>query len=247
MANPQCENGYTRIANELLEALAKIRIPGEAMQVFLVIVRKTYGFGKKEDAIPLSQFCLATGLKRPNVVRAIKLLERMNLVIKSDTTLVSKVIPPVIKNDTRTVRIYRFNKDFEAWKPLSKTIPPSINSDNRGSIKSDTLKRNIQKKIYTSDSVEVGLSEKLLSLIRQRNENFKQPNIQQWASHVDKMIRIDKRILDEIERVIRWCQADAFWQNNILSTEKLRKQYDRLCMLMTGSNGGQVVGRQRYY
>ena len=27
MANPQCENGYTRIANEILEALSKIRIP----------------------------------------------------------------------------------------------------------------------------------------------------------------------------------------------------------------------------
>lgn len=33
MANPQCENGYTRIANEILEALSKIRIPGEARRL----------------------------------------------------------------------------------------------------------------------------------------------------------------------------------------------------------------------
>jgi len=33
MASPQLENGYTRIANELMEALARIRIPGEARQV----------------------------------------------------------------------------------------------------------------------------------------------------------------------------------------------------------------------
>lgn len=82
MANPQIENGYTRISNEILEALARIRIPGEAMQIFLVIIRKIYGFQKKKDVIALSQFCLATGIQKPNVVRAIKQLQTMNLVIK---------------------------------------------------------------------------------------------------------------------------------------------------------------------
>lgn len=80
MANPQTENGFTRIANELLAALASIRIPGEAMQVLLVIVRKTYGFNKSADAIPLSQFTKATGISRQNVQRAIKKLLDMNLI-----------------------------------------------------------------------------------------------------------------------------------------------------------------------
>ena len=53
---PQLENGYTKIANELLEAIAAIRIPGEAMQVLLVIIRKTYGYCKKKDAISISLF-----------------------------------------------------------------------------------------------------------------------------------------------------------------------------------------------
>ena len=46
------------------------------------------------------------------------------------------------------------------------------------------------------------------------------------------MIRVDKRDPDEIARVIDWCQADSFWQNNILSTEKLRIQYDQLLLKM---------------
>jgi len=37
MANPQLVDGYTRIDNALLDALARIRIPGEARQVFDVI------------------------------------------------------------------------------------------------------------------------------------------------------------------------------------------------------------------
>ena len=42
------------------------------------------------------------------------------------------------------------------------------------------------------------------------------------------MIRIDKRTPDKIREVIDWCQADDFWCKNILSTNKLRKQYDKL-------------------
>lgn len=52
MANPQCENGFTKIANELMEALAKIRIPGEARQVLDVIFRQTYGWNKKRIKSP---------------------------------------------------------------------------------------------------------------------------------------------------------------------------------------------------
>ena len=56
MANPQKENGYTAIANEIMEALCRHRIPGEDRQVLDVIFRKTYGFNKIEDYISLSQF-----------------------------------------------------------------------------------------------------------------------------------------------------------------------------------------------
>lgn len=33
MAEPQKENGYTPIANEIMDALCRIRIPGEERQV----------------------------------------------------------------------------------------------------------------------------------------------------------------------------------------------------------------------
>lgn len=109
MASPQTENGYTKIANELFDALCKIRISGEARQVFDLITRKTYGYGKKEDAIALSQICEGTGLKKPTVCRAIKSLVSMNLIIKKDNKIAT---------------IYGVNKDFESWKPLSKKIMP---------------------------------------------------------------------------------------------------------------------------
>ena len=105
---------------------------------------------------------------------------------------------------------------------------------------------NITKEIYCPTSNEVRLSEKLLYLIRQRNPNFKQPYIQKWAGHIDRMLRLDKRSPDDIEKVIAWCQADSFWQSNILSTQTLREQYDRLYLKMTNGNG-KASNQQRYF
>ena len=83
-------------------------------------------------------------------------------------------------------------------------------------------------KTYSPNSNEFRLSNFLLSLIKERNPDYKQPNLQVWSKHIDLMIRIDKRPIHEIESIIQSCQQDLFWQNNILSTEKLRKQYDQL-------------------
>ena len=77
---PQLEDGYIRIATKLWEAWMQIRIPGQAEQVLKVIVRKTYGWGKKADVIPLSQFCEHTGMGKTHVRRALSKLVAMNIV-----------------------------------------------------------------------------------------------------------------------------------------------------------------------
>lgn len=228
MANPQAENGFTRIANEILEALARIRISGESRQVLDVILRKTYGFGKKEDCISLSQFYLATGIAKSSLVRAIKNLEKMNLIYK-------KV------NDSTCV--YQFIKDYSLWKPFTKKQIVYQKVKNR--LPKSNPQKIITKEIYCQTSNEVRLSELLLNLIRQRNVNFRQPDIQKWAGHIDKVLRLDRRPPEEIEKVITWCQADSFWQSNILSTQKLREKYDQLFLKMNGN--GKQPERQRYF
>lgn len=107
MANPQKENGYVAIANEIMEALCKTRISGEARQILDTIFRKTYGFNKKKDEISISQFCRHTNLKKPTVVRAINKLIRMKVII-------------VIKNDNGSPNVYSINKNFDEWEPLPK-------------------------------------------------------------------------------------------------------------------------------
>lgn len=129
MANPQLENGYIMIATTIYEALVKIRIPGEARQVLDLIIRKTYGFHKGEDIISVSQFAVATGLKRPSVIRAIKRLLEMNLISK------------------KANNSYSLQKNFDIWKPLAKKLTVSQKA-NGVSVKA---KKSLAKKLPTKD------------------------------------------------------------------------------------------------
>lgn len=88
------------------------------------------------------------------------------------------------------------------------------------------------KKKFLSDSIEIRLSKLLLSKILNRRKSFKKPNLQNWAQNIDFMLRVDKRSPKEIKEVIEWCQTDGFWQNNILSTATLKKQFDQLALKM---------------
>ena len=138
MSNPQLENGYIRIAMEIFEALARIRISGEARQVLDTIIRKTYGFQKSEDRIALSQFSLSTGMPKIAILKAIKKLVSMNLVIT--------------KKGNDSTNIYKFNKDFSSWKPLPKKVPIT----KKGNLDYQKRKSGLPKKhIYTIDTTTI--------------------------------------------------------------------------------------------
>lgn len=82
MASPQLEDGYTRIANELLEATARFPFNGSQLRMVLFLWRKTYGFQKKEDRISISQWVEGTGLNPRTVSKELARLERMNVILK---------------------------------------------------------------------------------------------------------------------------------------------------------------------
>lgn len=100
--NPQKENGYTPIANEIMDQLAKVSLPAHEMRVLLAILRKTYGWSKKVDQISLTQFEAATGLDRRSVTRALKRLEARRLIV-------------VLREGKRGTNWYRFHKMYDEW------------------------------------------------------------------------------------------------------------------------------------
>lgn len=80
----------------------------------------------------------------------------------------------------------------------------------------------------------------LADLISERNPSIKQKLLKDsknWCVEIERLHRIDGASWKDIEGVVRWCQADSFWQNNVLSGAKLRKQW---VTLLTRSGLGNV-------
>ena len=88
------------------------------------------------------------------------------------------------------------------------------------------VKNEKKKKELTSESYQI--ADYLFSKILKINPEHKKPNMEKWAEHADKMLRIDNRNIQQIYRIIDFAHNDSFWVKNILSTQKLREQFDKL-------------------
>jgi len=83
--NPQKENGYTPIANELLEQIVSFDFTKRQLIVILTIARMTYGYSKKSDALSGWQIAEMTKLDRSDVSKTLSELLKMNVVVKYET------------------------------------------------------------------------------------------------------------------------------------------------------------------
>lgn len=84
------------------------------------------------------------------------------------------------------------------------------------------------QKRYDDNSHYMKLAQRLLNHIQQRDPKYKDRNMQTWADDMRKLVELDKRSIEEVERVLDWSQQDTFWQTNILSPNKLRKHFSKL-------------------
>jgi hypothetical protein len=134
----------------------------------------------------------------------------------------------------------------EEKKKKDPVTPPEVKAEEDNEDMSDFLeaaeskelapvkeeKTKKGKRVYTKEDIEFKLAGWLYKRMLDNNPNAKKPNPQKWSDVIRLMIERDKRKPEEIKAVIDWSQDSDFWMSNILSTEKLRKQYDTLFMQM---------------
>lgn len=125
-------------------------------------------------------------------------------------------------------------------KDSSAITPPRVNDGNiskesKVNKSKDTSHDSKHKnRVYESDNTNFKLANYLLEKIREHNasvypvDSKNPPDLQKWANDIRLMHERDSRSYDDIKRIIEWCQQDDFWQDNILSTGKLRKQFGKL-------------------
>jgi len=80
--SPQTEDGFTMIANELMEHVLGFRFSHRELAIIFTIFRKTYGYGKKEDDISASQIGEMCGIQRQHVTTTLNILFQKNVIFK---------------------------------------------------------------------------------------------------------------------------------------------------------------------
>jgi phage replication O-like protein O len=108
--SPQLEEGFTPIANSIMEALARTQLSGYEWRVLFFLLRKTYGWNKKSDRISLSQFVDGTGINQRRVIEAINSLIAKNIIHKTSA-----------EKRTSKGREYEFNKHYGSWVLVRKS------------------------------------------------------------------------------------------------------------------------------
>ncbi|HHL1466147.1 TPA: replication protein [Klebsiella pneumoniae] len=120
------DDGFTRIANELLEAVMHAGLSQHQLLVFMAVMRKTYGFNKKSDWVSNEQISVLTGIL-PHKCSAAK------------STLVKRGIL------TQTGRVIGINKAVSEWSSL-----PIKGTEKKPYLKKVTLPESGKKSLPES-------------------------------------------------------------------------------------------------
>lgn len=142
----QLEDGYTRIADQILEEISKQKLNGTQFRILMVVWRYTYGFNRKDHEMSLSFFEKATELGKTQLDREIKnLIESKVLVVTKESTYTAS-------------RKLQFNKNIAEWTvntqqkrgQSAKTLTHSQYADEQSAkLRTQTVSQNADQDIHS--------------------------------------------------------------------------------------------------
>lgn len=127
MANPQIENGFTRLANELQDAFIKFKITKRQRNILDLIIRLSYGCQKKVAFIPALKYFAAFGVSKQNIRTELEKLEAARVITWD-----------------RARCFFALNKNYDEWQ-----LEPESQFDEQ------SLKDLIALQLYPSYSPQV--------------------------------------------------------------------------------------------
>lgn len=155
--SPQLEEGHIKIANELFEAIMAFPFKQTTLRVLLAVLRKTYGYGKKEDDLSASQLGALLGdMKRQHITTALNELAAMGVISKRPGKYGSLV---------------GINKDYSRWvaSPKAGQVNESRTSPNLGQV--NEIRASASPKSGQVDSPNLGHTKDNLPKDNQQNES----------------------------------------------------------------------------
>ena len=229
MANPQIENGYTRIANELLEALLLANLSKRQLLVAFAVIRQTYGFNRKSDRISGSQIAALTGLRRNHCSVAVAELTEMKILHRSGSQLcVQKdheqwsLSSPDSGSQSRNRTVPKQDHISPESGPESQngTVPnQDYSSPNSGLDESQNGINNSPKSGHTKDSKDISkdsFKDKRAKALEQRFDSWwqcypKKRNRGQ-ALKAWNLIKPDEELTEQIIAATEVARQTSDWQ-----------------------------------
>ena len=211
MANPQLKNGYTKIANELLEAICRLNISGNEMRILLYIIRRTYGFNRSYAEISLSEIASAVGTRSVHISRALKKLSALNLIeLRS-----SEGVKP------QTISIV---KDYEEWAvescaelllpkmvTVTKNGNPTITKNGNPTYKENN--KEIIKESFKYNKTAYGRNEKVLLKTKEYDKlinDYGKETVERYIERMDNYLASKSReYKDCYAELLVWLDRDG--------------------------------------
>ncbi|NBI31251.1 replication protein [Chengkuizengella marina] len=197
MANPQIENGYTKISNEILDHMCRIKLSPTQYRILFVVWRYTYGFNRKAHKLSLSFIEDATGVDVRNIRRSLEAQEDRKIIIQ--------------KIEKGKAREIIFNKNYEEWADENEgkskpTMGKTTHGQNdpmsklpMGETAHGTMGEIAQGAMGETAHQEINLLNKNLNTVSQLEENEiseSENEIMKIANEVEKHYCIKRNILN---------------------------------------------------
>ena len=206
------------------------------------------------------------GLSKDRISKLITSLHRkgyieVTLIYKEGTKAIEKRIIRVVKNRFGTIGENAEPSRCSHLEGIGESTDTPIgenavvNNTSTNNTKNNTKEKNVadasptpakkSKRTYEEHEEPLILSKYLYELIKRNNRYAKAPNFQEWANHIRLMHEVDGIEYSVIQNCITWCQSDAFWYKNILSTKKLREKFQTLYLQAQHKKGGNAYATNR--
>jgi DNA-binding MarR family transcriptional regulator len=170
-------------------------------------------------------------------------------LIKASENKISESINPITQIDNpNNLNRQPYNKVYnklivieKELKDLNNKLSNLLFVNEKNSIKKNIKKSKIEKQ-YDPNSWEYKLSKFFFKEIEKHDAEFPQPNLNQWAKELSKLVYVDKLDVKEIEKVIMFATDDKFWSSVIIKPYSLRVKYQQLRKQMLSNQKPKRLG-----
>ncbi|EKP3204884.1 replication protein [Escherichia coli] len=229
------DDGYTRIANELLEAVMLAGLTQHQLLVFLAVMRKTYGFNKKLDWVSNEQLSELTGILPHKCSAAKSVLVKRGILIQSGRNIgINNVVSEWSTLPKSGKGVYP--NQVNTKDKLTKDNIKPFSSENSGEssdqpendlpvVKPDAA---IQSGSKWGTAEDLTAAEWMFDMVKTIAPSARKPNFAGWANDIRLMRERDGRNHRDMCVLFRWACQDNFWSGNVLSPAKLRDKWTQL-------------------